>query len=100
MQVVDILERIGEQEGPAGLLLIAAFSAIEYVFPPFPGDLAVVAGSFLVAARGWALAPVLAASCGGSLVGASAHYWLGRWLSSRRWEPRGPRGAKIKDATL
>jgi len=90
-----ILARIGETEGPTGLLVMAAFCAIEYLFPPFPGDFAVVAGAFLVAARGWALAPVLAATTGGSIVGAAGHLALGRWLSKRNWSPKGPRGQKL-----
>jgi membrane protein DedA with SNARE-associated domain len=90
-----ILQRIGEVESPTGLAVLAAFCAIEYLFPPFPGDFAVIAGAFLVAARGWSLAPVLASTTAGSLVGASAHLALGRWLSRRRWDPKGPRGQKL-----
>jgi membrane-associated protein len=96
----DILAWIGDREGPQALLLMAALSAVEYLFPPFPGDAAVVAGAFLVATRGWSLLPVFGATTAGSLVGAFGHWALGRWLASRRWEPASPRGRRIKAATL
>ncbi len=79
---------------------MGALSALEYLFPPFPGDAAVVAGAFLVATRGWSLVPVFGATTAGSLVGAAGHWALGRWLSTRRWEPTSPRGRRIKAATL
>lgn len=91
----DILERIGEHEGVSGLLLIAACSAIEYIFPPFPGDAVSLFAAFLVAARGWSMPLVLAAMTGGSLVGASCHWALGFWLSGRNWKPRTQRGHQL-----
>lgn len=91
----DILERIGEQEGIGGLLLIAACSALEYLFPPFPGDAVSLLAAFLVAARGWSMPLVLAAMTGGSLVGSSCHWALGLWLSRRGWQPKTLRGQQL-----
>lgn len=91
-----ILERIGQTEGVTGLLLIAACSAIEYIFPPFPGDAVSLFAAFLVAARGWSMPLVLLAMTGGSLAGASCHWVLGRWLSGRGWEPKTRRGHQIR----
>lgn len=91
----DILERIGEQEGVSGLLIIAACSAIEYIFPPFPGDAVSLFAAFLVAARGWSMPLVLAAMTGGSLLGASCHWALGLWLSGRGWQPKTARGHQL-----
>ena len=91
-----ILERIGEQEGPVGLLLIALCSGIEYVFPPFPGDVVSLFAAFLVAARGWSMPLVLLSMTVGSLAGASCHWALGMWLSNRGWTPKTQRGHQLK----
>lgn len=92
----SILERIGQHEGAGGLLLIAACAAIEYIFPPFPGDAVSLLAAFLVAARGWSMPLVLCAMTAGSVVGSSCHWWLGRWLSNRGWEPKTLRGHQLR----
>jgi len=61
------------------LVLVLFFSsAIEYVFPPYWGDLIVVVG-FSVAAHGTS-SPLLlfVAAFAGSMAGATAAFWLGR----------------------
>lgn len=75
--------------------MIAACSAIEYVFPPFPGDAVSLFAAFLVAARGWSMPLVLLSMTAGSVAGASCHYALGLWLSRRGWEPRTQRGHQV-----
>jgi membrane protein DedA with SNARE-associated domain len=91
----DILDRIGRQEGAPGLLLIAACSAIEYLFPPFPGDAVTVLAAFLVAARGWSAPLVLLSMTGGSIAGGLCQYALGAWLAKRGWQPKSLRGQQV-----
>jgi membrane protein DedA with SNARE-associated domain len=69
--------------GPMAYVALGLASAIEYLFPPFPGDVLVVAGG-VYAVRGqkpWAL--VLLAVTLGSLVGSAIDFGFGRWLSRR-----------------
>ncbi len=82
----ELLDGIGGQEGPVAYLLLAAAAALEYVFPPFPGDTVTLFGAFLVAARGWNGPAVLAVVLAGSLAGAAVDYSIGVGLAR---EPRG-----------
>jgi membrane protein DedA with SNARE-associated domain len=75
----DLAELLG-RTGPAAPLLLFLASLVEYVFPPFPGDLLVVFGAWY-AVQGivsWPLA--YAAVTGGAVAGAALDYALGRWL--------------------
>ncbi|MBI2895038.1 MAG: DedA family protein [Deltaproteobacteria bacterium] len=91
----DILERIGQEEGAPGLLIIAALAAMEYLFPPFPGDAVSLAAIFLVVARGWSPVLVLASLTTGSIAGGLCQYLAGAWLARRGWQPRSLRGQQI-----
>ncbi|MBI5383430.1 MAG: DedA family protein [Verrucomicrobia bacterium] len=64
---------------PAYALLFLA-AAIEYVFPPFPGDAAVLLGVFLAVWRGWNCAAVFVSTLLGAVFGAAATWQIGRWL--------------------
>lgn len=68
---------------PDPLVWLALFAAagIEYVFPPFPGDVIVLAGSVLMGSQGYNVVPVFVAVTAGSTLGAWADYELGRWLA-------------------
>lgn len=73
-----------------GALFLAAFG--EYVFPPVPGDLIVLAGAVLVALFGWPVAPVFALVTLGAVLGGLADYGLGRWIAQTgRVEQLSPR---------
>jgi membrane protein DedA with SNARE-associated domain len=76
-----ILELLSAGESAAGLALLFASSAVEYVFPPFPGDTVTLFGAFLAANLGWSVPLVFAAVTAGSLAGASIDYALGRRLA-------------------
>jgi membrane-associated protein len=82
-----LLELVARNQNGVGLLLIGASACIEYLFPPFPGDLIVVFAAFLVARRGWSMGLVLASVLAGSALGAFAEYQLGRFLAraESRW---------------
>jgi len=69
---------ISSENNTAGLALIAASAAIEYLFPPFPGDTITLLGAVLITAYGWSFAAVFAAVMVGSVVGSLAAFWFGR----------------------
>ncbi len=82
-----ILDLIARNPHGAGFWLLAACAAIEYLFPPFPGDLIVVFGAFLVTRRGWPGPQVFLAVLAGSIVGFMLDYSAGRALARTegRW---------------
>jgi membrane protein DedA with SNARE-associated domain len=71
-----------------GLLLLSA--CIEYLFPPFPGDMITVFGAFLVVRHGWNGAAVFGVVTVGSIIGFMIDFAVGRWLG--RTEERWARG--------
>lgn len=86
-QLIDIVARNHNTLG-LGLLLLSAL--IEYVFPPFPGDMITVFGAFLVVRRGWSGPAVFGAVTIGSIIGFTIDTAVGRWLG--RTEARWTRG--------
>ena len=85
--MADILPSLVAQHAWVVILILFAAAAVEYVFPPFPGDTVTLAGAVLVAAYGWSLPAVFVAVTLGSLVGAMAGFALGIWWE-RRWRAR------------
>ena len=83
----SLMELVERSQGATGLLLIGSCALIEYVFPPFPGDLVVVFGAFLVARRGWSGPGVWGAVLAGSAIGCMLAYGVGRLLhrTEGRW---------------
>jgi len=65
----------------AGVLFFS--SLIEYIFPPFPGDVVTLFGAWLVVTGTWSFPFAMALVTAGSLVGAGMDYGIGRWLSRR-----------------
>ncbi|MFH1530757.1 MAG: DedA family protein [Pseudomonadota bacterium] len=66
------------------LSVLTLSAAIEYVFPPFPGDTVVLAGAVLASVGGWDLWPVLTACTAGSLLGAWVDFRVGLAAAKRR----------------
>lgn len=60
------------------LLFLGAF--IEYIVPPLPGDMFVVAGCVLVAAFDWSPLGVFAVVTAGAVLGAWIDFRIGLWL--------------------
>src|SRR5438128_1629761 len=83
---------VGREDSLAGWLALAGAAAIEYVFPPFPGDFVTLLGAVLVTAAAWSWYGVLSAVMIGSAVGAALVFELGR-----RWRRLRPSGG---DAAL
>lgn len=71
---------------PAALIWLSLMgaAAIEYVFPPFPGDAVVLAGGVLATHGGLDIVPIFAFITAGSLLGAGLDYEVGCWLSGPR----------------
>jgi membrane protein DedA with SNARE-associated domain len=94
--IVHFVERFVERPNSAlGLLLLGACSAVEYLFPPFPGDTITLLGAFLAATRGWSWIAVFLATLVGSGLGAMGDFYFGRWLHRhRRRRPRGRHAAR------
>jgi len=86
-----LLDVVAAHQSFLGPLVLFLSAAIEYVFPPFPGDTVTLFGAFLVSTRGWSLALVLVTVTLGSLAGACIDFWLGTWLARKeaRWERTG-----------
>lgn len=85
-----------QQDSPVGLALLAASAGIEYVFPPFPGDLIVVLGAVMVTGYGWSFGAVLGAVMLGSIVGAYAAYHAGVVWARRRAADPGPKSPTLE----
>jgi membrane protein DedA with SNARE-associated domain len=70
------------REWPPFIVYLLLFSGalIEYLLPPVPGDMFVVAGAVLVAAFGWHFLPVLAVVTAGAVLGAWLDFLIGKWL--------------------
>jgi len=77
-------ELIETENSLVGLGVLAGSAAIEYVFPPFPGDFVVLLGAILVTGYGWSFAGVLGAVMLGSTVGAALAHQLGILWARRR----------------
>lgn len=89
--MIERLDAIIRDTGPLGMVVLFFAAALEYVFPPFPGDTVTVAGG-IYAVRGRLSIPlVYGVLMAGSMVGALIDYALGRWLSGRL-EQRNPNG--------
>ncbi|MFN7130634.1 MAG: DedA family protein [Myxococcales bacterium] len=81
--MVERLDELIRDTGPLGIVVLFFAAALEYVFPPFPGDTVTLAGG-VYAVRGKLSVPlVFAAITAGSICGALADYFIGRWISTR-----------------
>lgn len=86
----ELFAWLQRSEGPLGYFVLAVASAVEYVFPPFPGDAIALFGVVLAASAGYDIVAVYVALTVGALGGEMAAYWAGRWIAVRR-EHRTPR---------
>lgn len=91
---------LAHQDSLVGLGVLAGSAAIEYVFPPFPGDFVVLFGAVLVTGYGWSFGLVLAAVMLGSIAGALAAYELGLAWARRRAADPSPRPRPVLDAIV
>ena len=79
--------------GPAAPAILFAATLVEYVFPPFPGDLVVVLGAWYAVKGEISWLAALASVTAGALAGAWIDYRIGAALAlrlDRRLARRGP----------
>lgn len=81
MSMDELLNILDQGEGIVAYLVLFVSAALEYVFPPFPGDTVTLFGAFLITARGWNVALVLLSVTAGSLLGATIDYYIGVGLA-------------------
>lgn len=80
--VSDLGHALG-RSGPAAPFILLVASLVEYVFPPFPGDLLVLLGAWY-AVKGVISWPVaLCTTTAGAVLGSAVDYGIGWWLSGR-----------------
>jgi membrane protein DedA with SNARE-associated domain len=81
--VQSILDFVAQHAHGLGPVVLFSSSLIEYVLPPFPGDVVTLFGTYLVVKGLWSFAFTLGLVTTGSLVGAALDYWIGAWLGRR-----------------
>lgn len=84
--LVDVIARTG----PAAPLVLFLASFVEYVFPPFPGDLVVVLGAWYAVQGQLSWPATFAATTAGAIAGAWVDWRAGKALG-RRLEVRAHR---------
>jgi membrane protein DedA with SNARE-associated domain len=78
-----IIEFLSAGQSAVGLGILFVSAAVEYLFPPFPGDTVTLFGAFLASQAGWNVPLVFIAVTGGSVAGAAVDYGIG-WRLGRR----------------
>jgi len=59
-------------------LLVALSMILEYIFPPYPGDVAIFAGGYISAAHNVSIIAILIMAYIGSVIGFSLVYFIGK----------------------
>lgn len=85
--VASVLDWLRGHEGPLAYVVIGLAALIEYVFPPFPGDVIAIASICLALAAGYHVGGVYAALVLGALVGGQVMWWVGRRFAARENRP-------------
>lgn len=81
--VHEMLQMVESHHQGIGPLVMFLSSLIEYVFPPFPGDVITLFGTYLVVKGLWSFSFAMALAVAGSLAGATLDYGIGVWLGKR-----------------
>ena len=77
----DLISKIVSLPSYLVWIVLLLASLIEYVFPPFPGDVIVLGGGVISGSQGFNAIPVFVAVTLGSLLGCLIDFELGRWLA-------------------
>lgn len=94
------LGQIADQNNPLGLAALLGSSALEYVFPPFPGDTITLLGAILITGYGWSFTLVFGAVMVGSLAGTMVAYGAGSLWQRRRLRRMGESRAAVEKGIL
>jgi membrane protein DedA with SNARE-associated domain len=78
--ILGFVAGVRDDDLPLLLALTAASSALEHVFPPFPGDVGVTLCAAVGFAHSWPAWGLFLSALGGSLVGTTLAWGFGRWL--------------------
>jgi membrane-associated protein len=92
-ELTSALHRAVVLTGPWAPLLLFGAAFIEYVFPPFPGDLLVVLGAWYAVHGDLSWPAVFVAVTAGAVVGAWVDHRIGAWLGQRL--EHSPTAAKV-----
>lgn len=93
----DLLAWLQANEGPLAYVVVGAAAAIEYVFPPMPGDTIALFAIALAASAGSSVFWVYLSLNLGALAGGMSAYGVGRWIGEHRAE-RTPRFLRTQQA--
>lgn len=93
----ELLAWLQRSEGPGAYAVLGGAAAIEYVFPPMPGDTIALFGIALAVHAGYRVAWAYLALNLGALAGGMSAYGIGRWIGARR-EQRTPRFLRSQQA--
>lgn len=96
----DLLAWLQGTEGPLAYAVVGGSAAVEYLFPPMPGDTIALFAIALAATAGYSIFWVYLALNVGALVGGMSAYGVGRWIGAHRAErtPRFLRGQQAREA--
>lgn len=83
------MEYLRAAQGTWQLWVLFVAAALEYVFPPIPGDTMVLAGGLLVVAGVWPFDIVLFAVGAGGVIGVAVQFGLGHMLRDEHGSLRG-----------
>ena len=82
-RIREYLESAGSSPGLLEYAVLALGAMLEYVFPPFPGDVVILLGAILVGKYDWSMPAVCVAVSAGSALGLSLDYAFGVWVRHR-----------------
>jgi membrane protein DedA with SNARE-associated domain len=82
-ELTSALHRVIEATGPWAPALLFGAAFIEYLFPPFPGDLLVVLGAWYAVHGDLSWPAVYGAVTAGAVAGAWVDHRIGVWLGAR-----------------
>jgi membrane-associated protein len=77
------LTRIVTETGPFAPAILFLATSLEYLFPPFPGDVLLVLGAWYAANGQLSWPATFLWVTAGALVGATINYKVGAWLAPR-----------------
>jgi membrane-associated protein len=82
-EAAEGLTRAAALTGPFAPLVLFFASCIEYVFPPFPGDLVVALGAWYATHGALSWVATFLWVTAGAVVGAAIDYRIGAWIAPR-----------------
>jgi membrane-associated protein len=82
-EVVQALTRVRAETGPFAPVILFFATSVEYVFPPFPGDLLLVLAAWYASHGALSWPATFLWVTAGAMTGAWINYRIGAWLAPR-----------------